>query len=225
MLILSLDTSGDICSVALSDDARLLSALEFRHERHLSERLPAIVAFLLQDRGLRLAEVEGFGVGLGPGSFTGVRIGVTFAKTLAFAAGKPVVGVSSLDALAEAVARLSGLAIAAVAPTRRTEVVAAFYRPGHHIPVLPARVTPNVDVIAEARTLLGLEAEAPLLVVGEAAGAIQRDSESTLGAAHFHILAPSATAVARITADRFERGEIDDVDLLTPLYVTPTPVG
>ena len=58
MLILSMDTSGDICSVGVSDGPRELTTFAFRHDRHLSERLPGIVEFVLRDRGITLADIE-----------------------------------------------------------------------------------------------------------------------------------------------------------------------
>ena len=100
MLILAVDTAGEVCSVALSEGKTVRGVYRFRHNRHLVERIPAVVEFVLGDFGATLADVEAFVAGLGPGSFTGVRVGVTMAKMWAFARNKPVVGISSLDALA-----------------------------------------------------------------------------------------------------------------------------
>ena len=171
MLILALDTSADCCSVALSDGSQELSTFRFRHERLLGERLPEIVRFLLRDRGRTLQDVEAFAVGLGPGSFTGVRVGVTLAKTWAHALNRPLVGISSLDALTAGVPPLPGVGIAAVAPTRRTEVIAAYYRSGTIIPVAPPLVTLTAEVAEHARAALA-NRDAPLLIVGEQAVAV-----------------------------------------------------
>jgi tRNA threonylcarbamoyladenosine biosynthesis protein TsaB len=224
MLILALDTSGDICSVAVSDDSRERASYHFRHERRLSERLSAIVSFVLRDAGASLRDVETFAVGLGPGSFTGVRVGVTMAKTFAFALNRPVVGISSLDALAEPLARLGAVApaVAAIAPTRRGEVVAAFYRAGAVQPIAAPAVTPNADVAAHGRLLVG--AGVPLLLIGEATGPVVADTPAGIFAA-VCTCAPSAAAVMRLAAQRLSRGEADDPDSLVPLYVTPSPVG
>lgn len=226
MLILSMDTSGDICSVGVSDGPRELTTFAFRHDRHLSERLPGIVEFVLRDRGITLADIEAFATGLGPGSFTGVRVGVTFTKTLAYASRRPLIGVSSLDALAEGVVALPGLGVAAVAPTRHVEVVAAYYQAGQCTPVAAPAVVRNDTVLAQARAALGLAPDAALLVIGEAADAVERDSEiSATTGALFRSAAVSASVIGRIAAGRIARGEFDDVYTLTPLYVTPTPVG
>jgi tRNA threonylcarbamoyladenosine biosynthesis protein TsaB len=222
VLILALDTSADVCSLALTDGPRELTSVQFRHERRLSERLSPLIDFLLRDYGVALKDVESLAVGLGPGSFTGVRVGVTMAKTLAFTLDKPLVGVSSLDALAEPLAALGAFAppLSTVTPTRRTESVAAFYRAGEVVPVAPPEVLPNGAVTAQARAALGIE---PLLLIGENAETVRTaapdDRLSVL------TTAPTALAIARLALPRLERGTTDDPDALVPLYVTPSPVG
>lgn len=228
MRILSLDTSGDTCSLCLSEGPQARCIYHFRHQRHLSERLPAIVEFVLKDGGLEsLRDVEAFAVGLGPGSFTGVRVGVTMAKVWAHALGRPLVGVSSLDALAEAYCFTLADGIAAFAPTRREEVVAAFYRPGECAPVGPPAVIRHADVAAEGAAALGLSGGGTLLFCGENADTVAAATCAHPGDSRA-IAVPTfvtADAVARLAAARLERDEADDPFTLVPLYVTPTPVG
>lgn len=221
MLTLTLDTSGELCSVALFDGPAERVTYAFRHERHLSERLPAIVEFVLADAGAALREVRALAVGIGPGSFTGVRIGVTMAKTWAWALGLPLVGVSSLDAAALPFVGLPGVAIAAVTPTRRTEVVAAFYGGQEAIPITGPEVVANGDVAAAAASVLPGRT---ILICGEAAGVVLAATPGDRD-----VIArpsyPSAASVARLAAPRIARGDSDDPDTLVPLYVTPSPVG
>ncbi len=229
MLTLALDTSGDVCSLAISEGDAVLSSLAFRHNRRLSERLPGAVAFLLSDIGYALADVEAFAVGLGPGSFTGVRIGVTMAKLWAHALQKPLIGVSSLDALVEPLGELAaGLVVAAVAPTRRTEVVAAFYRDGF-IPLAPPAVIANDNVVASARAFVQNHepsAALPVLLVGEVAFLVRAETPDAFTRNVLVRAAPPlADAVARLAAPRLARADFDDAFTLTPLYVTPSPVG
>jgi tRNA A37 threonylcarbamoyladenosine modification protein TsaB len=136
-----------------------------------------------------------------------------------------VLGISSLDALAEPLARLgpgAAPAVAAVAPTRRGEVVAAYYPAGTAQPIAPPAVTPNALVAAHARTLLG--DAAPLVITGEVAEQILGETPHEAGVQAFAD-APSAVAVARLAAARISLGEADGPDTLVPLYVTPSPVG
>lgn len=224
MLTLALDTSGEICSVALFDGDRERITYTFRHERHLSERLPTIIEFVLSDGRTTLQEVEAFAVGLGPGSFTGVRIGVTMAKGFAWALGKPLVGVSSLDAVALPFRGLPDTVIAAVTPTRRTEVVAAFYSGNWAIPIAEPGVVANADVAQAAANHFP---NRRILICGEAAdmvlSAVPENVTSPRIEARYAY--PSAAAIARLAALRLSHGESDNTETLVPLYVTPTPVG
>lgn len=127
MKILALDTSTEYCSVALLDDDRVLSAEEQAGQRH-SELLLPMVDRLLRDAGLRLDHLDGIAFGAGPGSFTGLRIACAVAQGLACGAGKKVVPVSTLLALAEG----SGATrVVAALDARMNEVyVAAYVRDG-----------------------------------------------------------------------------------------------
>ena len=95
MLILAFDTATDVATVALARDGKVLGERATRAVRVLQD-----VEGLLEDAGLRSDEVEGIAVGTGPGSYTGLRMGLVTARTLSFSLGVPVAGVSTLDALA-----------------------------------------------------------------------------------------------------------------------------
>ena len=226
VLILAIDTSGETCSVAVSDGPVCRAEYRFRHERHLIERVPVIVQSVLTDTGVTLADIEAFAVGLGPGSFTGVRVGVTLAKVWAMTLDKPVAGVSSLDALAEPLA-FTGLPLVCVAPTRKTESVAAFYRNDGSAtsPIAPPAVLANDSIALNARQVLG-ESAGELLLVGEIADAIRLVSPEEPGSRTTALVRSSeAAAVARLAFHRLSRGDSDDTDSLVPLYVTPPPTG
>jgi tRNA threonylcarbamoyladenosine biosynthesis protein TsaB len=127
-----MDTSGDFAVLALAhDDGFLRAARVFEGRRTLSRRLIGEMDRLLIDNGETLATLSAICVGLGPGSFTGVRVGVTTAKTLAQAQGTPLIGIDTLDAHAAAVsAPDAGTAVVPVLPSRRGEVYAAVYYAG-----------------------------------------------------------------------------------------------
>lgn len=219
MLILALDTSGDICSLCLSDDGRLRSTFDFRHDRHLSERLPAAIQFLLSDSAAGLDDVEAIAVGLGPGSFTGVRVGVTSAKTLAQVLELPIIGVHSLDAIAHPYRFLTEAGIVAVVHARREEVVAAFYQGGTQEPVAPAAVS----AVGDVRSLAGrlLPDACPLILCGEIDPYPALETEFSFAVRQY----ASAPSIAALAAPRLLRGETDDVLSMTPHYVAPSPVG
>ncbi len=100
MKYLGLETSTRACSVAVSDEATLLAEMTVAGQDRPSDQMMPAVQQVLAAAGLVLADLDGVAVSAGPGSFTGIRVGVTAAKTLAYTLGKPVTAVSSLDVLA-----------------------------------------------------------------------------------------------------------------------------
>jgi tRNA threonylcarbamoyladenosine biosynthesis protein TsaB len=216
MKILAIDTSGEVCSLCLTEDFHLRSEYSFRHERHLTERLPSIVTFLLNDAGVMLADVDVFAVGLGPGSFTGVRVGVTMAKVWAETFQKRIVGVSSLDTLARAAGGTAS-GVVAVAPSRKNELIAAFYPANKPRAVREPELIAPADVPKRARELLG---DVPVVVVGECAKEVP--ASLTLKPRY---VSPRALWVAQLADARLRVYGADDPATLTPLYIAPTPVG
>jgi len=138
VIVLGLDSATAASAVAVLDDQRPLDAVQRRHEPAPGERpghaaqLLVLAAELLDAAGLGFGDVDRIAVGLGPGSFTGLRIGVATARALAQSTGAQLVGVSTLRALA-AVAEPTapaGSGVLAVIDARRGEVFAAGWRTG-----------------------------------------------------------------------------------------------
>jgi len=131
-LILSIDTATPCSSVALTrgtrKDGMVLASLGLSSKVTHSRRLLSAIDYLMSETEVGWESVEAIAVSLGPGSFTGLRIGMATAKGLAFAADKPMIGVSTLDGLASKCAPSPW--ICAVLDARKNEVYAAFYRTG-----------------------------------------------------------------------------------------------
>ncbi len=125
--ILAIDTSTDTGSVAIVEDGRVLAECTALVRAQHSEALMPLVEFAFARSGVTLAEIGMLAVGVGPGSFTGVRIGLATAKGIRMASGLPLVGVSSLDALAAAAVGFAG-PIATVLDGKRGEVFARAWR-------------------------------------------------------------------------------------------------
>jgi tRNA threonylcarbamoyladenosine biosynthesis protein TsaB len=127
MKFLALDTSTEACSVALALDGQILALDEVCPQQH-SKRILPMVQQLLADAGISLHQLDGIIFGRGPGSFTGVRIGVSIAQGLAFGADLPVFGVSTLAAMAQAAAvQQNATEVIAAIDARMAEVyIAAF---------------------------------------------------------------------------------------------------
>lgn len=104
MLTIAIDSSQEICALALGRDSTVVAEYAFAHKMNLLRRMLPNVESMLSDADLATSDLDGVIVSLGPGSFTGLRIGVTIAKSLAYVLGKPIVGVATLDAMARGIA-------------------------------------------------------------------------------------------------------------------------
>lgn len=126
MLILALDTALETCSAALVRGGQVLAARSEPMARGHQERLAPLVDELAREAGIAFAEVDRIGATRGPGSFTGLRVGLAFAKGLGFALGRPVIGIGTLQALAAATPG----AAAAVIDARRGQIYVQAFRDG-----------------------------------------------------------------------------------------------
>jgi tRNA threonylcarbamoyladenosine biosynthesis protein TsaB len=149
MRVLALDTTTRAGSVALVEDAQIVDERVGEASRTHAERLPHEAAALVEERGLKLADVDLFAVASGPGSFTGLRIGIATVQGFAFVTRRPVVGVSILEVLGHLGSRGSrtGALVAAWVDAQRREVFSALYRIGPGLLFEPTRL---VEVAAPA---------------------------------------------------------------------------
>ena len=132
MIILAIDTTGKVCSTAVSKDGKLLSE-EYRDVglTHSASLMPMIET-VLGSAGVDISDIDRIAVSNGPGSFTGVRIGVCAAKALAHARGIPICGISTLEAMSHNIAHFDGTVVPMI-DARRGEVYAAAFRDGKRI--------------------------------------------------------------------------------------------
>ena len=158
MKLLLLDTATGVFSVALSHGEQLLGEASGDAGPLTAARLAPAVQNLFKECDLEPADLDGFAVTIGPGSFTGLRVGMAFIKGLSFATGKPVVGLSSLALLAMN-AKESKLPVCPLFDARRSEVYGGLYGFGHSMETLIAdRVSPPpqfIEMISGPTLFLG----------------------------------------------------------------------
>jgi tRNA threonylcarbamoyladenosine biosynthesis protein TsaB len=133
MIVLGIDTATSLVSVAVADGREVLAASESRSERRHAEDLTPMVEFVVQRAKLTLGEIEAVAVNVGPGLFTGMRVGIATAQALAQVLGVRLVGIDGLSALTAGVPRGSLVDCDVVVPTidaRRREVAWSLYRVG-----------------------------------------------------------------------------------------------
>ncbi len=216
MKILAVDTSGPSVGVALLDEDRLLFECELTHRRTHSEWLMPAVEQALAQTQLSPAEVDLYAAVVGPGSFTGVRIGVTTVKTLAQATGKPCIGVHALETLVAGVGAFDG-AICPILDARAGQVYGAAFAPG----LPPQRLLEDVacklpEFLSQACAL-----NKPLLFAGDGVPVFRERIAEALGdRAAFappHLCGLRAGAAATLARCRAEQAV--DYATLMPLYL------
>ena len=214
--LLTLDTASEAGSAAVSRGETLLGEIFFSSGQTHSDRLLRSVSLLLDNVGMDLASVDAFAVSLGPGSFTGLRVGVATVKGLALASGRPVVGVSSLRTLAMQ-APFARHPVCALLDARKKEVYAGLYRWEEDFPV-PLR---EETVLSPERLLETLEEE--VLFAGSGAAAYRSLIIRRLGArAHFTpwpLQSPRAGLAAALALADLRQGRTVPLAQLSPHYI------
>jgi len=220
VIALGIDTSTNATSVALGADRRILAAVQFEGARK-QDHVVAAVQEVLGWTGVELSSVGGIAVGLGPGLYTGLRVGVMAAKSLAQVLHLPIVGLASLDVLAFGV-RFTRRLICAVLDARRGEVFFAAYRsvPGGVMREGDYRVGPPEALAAEVEAL-----REDVLLVGNGAILYRHELERPGVGIEFASAAlahPWASALVELAAPRFLREETDRLVDVVPLYLRKT---
>jgi tRNA threonylcarbamoyladenosine biosynthesis protein TsaB len=211
MLVLALDTATRPGSCALARDGVVVRQDAGNGALSHAARLPGELMTLLDSTGVRLSDVDAFAVATGPGSFTGLRVGIATMQGLAFAASKPLFGISALDALA----RIADPAprIAAWIDAWRGEVFAGLYEDGRAVDA--PTVGRPADLVAQLRNL-------PVLFVGDGVEAHLGAIRQLLAPGHALAspLAPSAAgAIAVLATAAANAGHRPGPDMIRPLYV------
>jgi len=227
MLVLALDTTTRAGSVAVAKDGRVLDLLAGDPGRPHAERVPADLVRSLERAGAALSDVDVFAVAIGPGSFTGLRIGIAAIQGCAFAAGRPVVGVSALEALALAASGSrppeKGLRLGVWMDAQRQEVFSALYDisgrgPEANLDAIegPAVGSP-ASTAARWHQVLG---GSWCAVAGDGAMKYSQLLSETAGAP-VHVIAPPplAATIALVAERRARAGEGTVPHAIRPLYV------
>ncbi len=216
MIILAVDTATTTCSVAIIDKKSVLAEVtllrEETHSKHLMDMIHTAIGF----SGLKFSDVDGFAVVRGPGSFTGLRIGITTVKGLAAGLKKPLVGISSLEALAAQVSHWPYL-ICSLLDARRGEVYVSRYRliEGRLKEAMGAQVCAPENAIRDINEAC--------IFVGNGALLYRKMLSDMMGDAAFFASMPQntikASTIAFLSLNKFQNKDTDDVHRFIPHYI------
>lgn len=217
--LLVVNTATPAGSVALCKGRVLLGEVLVNAKANHTDRLLESIRQLMQDTGSTLGQIDAFGCVVGPGSFTGLRVGMATIKGLAMATAKPVIGVSSLRALAVQ-APIREMPICSLLDARKNEVYAGFYRWRGGLPE-----PEGLELVMAPEVLLDA-LDGDVCFVGDGAEVYRTLITRKMGArAHFlpwslNLLRASSAAV--LAVDAFDQGEMLAVERLNPVYIRPS---
>ncbi|MBA7615311.1 tRNA threonylcarbamoyladenosine biosynthesis protein TsaB [subsurface metagenome] len=217
MKILGIDTSGYTNAVGVTDDERILADFTFEAKTDSLEKIVSNIDFALKKADLQLEDIQGFGIGLGPGSWTGIRVGVTVAKILAYSTNKPVAGVPTLEVLAYNARNTPAQICPIIYAGTKDTVYSAFYRTKNDTVTRVGEYYVGdlkglSERVKEPTVFIGAEAKAYCQLIGNALGSSGIDIEAIEGV-------PKGATAALLATIRLKRGDSDDALSLEPLYL------
>lgn len=220
--ILAIDTATRCCTVSLTrgglTDGEVLGLQVLNNDLTHSRRLLMTIEDVMSKTGISWQQVDGIAVGLGPGSFTGLRIGMATAKGLVASAGIPLLGVSSLDVLAASCFPVADCKVCSIIDARKKEVYAALYtQDGSGLPVRDG------EILAISPEELAGRIESKVLLVGDGVLTYRQKLQELLGDkalfAPSHLLIPNGAALGLLAHDQLLNQPASLSQSVAPLYV------
>lgn len=216
--ILCIETATKSCSVALARDGHLVAVKEEVSEKYShSEQLTIFIEQLLQQEELKVSDLEAIAVSSGPGSYTGLRIGVSTAKGMCYACDIPLIAVSTLEAMVQVMKdKYPEIQLCPMLDARRMEVYCMLYS--------KSQVSPVVAKVIDQNSFEEELAQGPLLFFGDGADKCQDVLNHTN--AHFELgVYPSATNMIPLAYDKFQSQDFEDIAYFEPFYLKDFVVG
>ncbi len=225
MIVLAVETATMNGGVALADEDRLIAELRLNVKTTHSERLLPGLDYLLKQADLELGQIDILAVSQGPGSFTGLRVGIALVKGMAFASGgaKKVVAVHTLEAFAWHFP-FSHIPVCPLLDARKGELYGGIFlwKGGSFERIVPEAVLSPGKWITMAREVLG-QGHDKIILMGEGATIYREEFRSAIGGQALFapppLMAPSAANVALVGAQMACKGLFADPETLTPFYI------
>lgn len=220
MLVLAIDSATPVAGVALLSEERLIKEVFVNHRQTHSQTLMLLVDQVLKEAEVGLCDLDALAVSRGPGSFTGLRIGLATAKGLAMGSGKPLVGVPTLDALAYNAVLFKGV-ICPVLDARKQEVYTALYRSdGITMERMSEYCACSPQALVQDIERRGIK---QLVMLGEGWQRYDEFFTGTLGPVlnrpPLNLSLARASSIGILALKRLARGEVDDTLGLAPVYI------
>jgi len=217
-IILSIETSTKACSAAIHQDGKLLSVSELYNEKSSSGMLTTLIEHVVKTASLKLNEIDAIAVAKGPGSYTGLRIGVSTAKGLCFTLEKPLIAINTLEAMAYQLSIInyqSSILICPMLDARRMEVYCAVYEAN-----TLELIEPTQAKIIDETSFVDLLENHQIIFFGDGA----EKCRATLGGSSNAVfltqtIFPSAKSIGALATRAFEQQQFENVADFEPFYL------
>ena len=221
MNILSMDTSTKTFSLAVSSNEKILSFKHIKLKKVLSQSIMPAIDDILKKSKLKVSQLDGFAVGLGPGSFTSLRVGLSTIKGLSYATQKPVVGISSLEVIASGL-EAHDQTICVLCDAKRNLVYSNFYQYQNNSlkPIKKYMLTDLKNILKFIKEDVYFVGDGLFLYEQEIKkwGKVKKLKISFAKESQYY---PKARNLAKLALKRFKANKLDKVESLVPMYLYP----
>ncbi len=220
MNILAVDTSTSVLAVSLNSEKKILAESIINNEKTHSQKLLPIIKSLLESVHFTVYDIDVFAVSVGPGSFTGLRIGVVTIKALSYVAKKPVIGIPTLDALSFNI-HLCGVLICPIMDARNNQVFCAIYE--NKSAFTNERISDYLGINIENLVSLLLKYDKNVVFIGDGVLIYREYLKDKLGSKYIEapeiLLLQRASNIGQIALQKAKNNEFDNSIELVPFYL------
>jgi len=221
-LILNLETATTVCSVALAKDGHLIALEELNGDYTHAENLTVFIERVLQKASISLNSIDAIAISKGPGSYTGLRIGVSTAKGLCYSLNKPLIAINTLEHCAVAASQIKGDVDSLFCPmidARRMEVYCAIFDKSGNV------VSPTAAVIIDEHSFQDLLQKQKIYFFGDGAEKCKTILTAHKNAVFIDQLFPSAKNMIQLSENAFNNKQFEDVAYFQPFYLKDFVAG
>lgn len=215
-LILSIETATDVCSVAISDKETIINSISINERNVHSARLALLIKQMMTGSGKLFENLNAIAVSKGPGSFTGLRIGVSIAKGLAYGLDIPIIGINTLESIAYRATQQysqTGIIWCPVIDARNNEAYFALY--DHKLNEILA---PDAGLIDD-NSFTEFENQGSLKFIGPAVDSETLPKLLSSKADFIYYILPDAENIAKLAYIKYQEQKFDDITFFEPFYL------